>query len=125
MKYKEKYKKRSDLYKRFSNPELKCLDFSEEAIKELYVYESKGKGNANIHDRYIEYFLTGRKQNGYAVGKRNLDLTISMWKETASKPGWGFLLEELAKEYDIDFLKSVFSEKKYIEFLDSIIQETL
>lgn len=44
-----------------------CLDFSDEALVELYNYESYG-GQIS-------------PKNGFAVGKKWLNLNVSMWKE--------------------------------------------
>ena len=33
----------------------------------------------------MEYINTGKKYNGYFVGKRWVDLTVSMWKEDIEK----------------------------------------
>lgn len=57
----------SNLYKVFANDYLDELDFSEDALYEMYVYESTGGKCCNT--------------NGYYHGKRLLNLTVSMWKE--------------------------------------------
>jgi hypothetical protein len=112
------YRNRAELYKRFVNPKSESFDFSEESLKELFDYESRGVGNCDVYDRYTEFLLTGKKQNGYAIGKRFLDITISMWKEDSNEVGWGNLLESLAEEFDIDWLKSIFKYEHHQKFLE-------
>ena len=48
-----------------------CCDFSEEMMLELYYSESYGD---KVSDN-----------NGYYIGKRYLNLTVSMWKEDIEK----------------------------------------
>ena len=58
----------SELYRMFGHPEeFKSLDFSDEALIELYNYESYGGTCSN--------------KNGFAHGKRMLNLNVSMWRE--------------------------------------------
>jgi hypothetical protein len=61
----------SEVYKMFANDWIDCLDFSDEALLELYNYESYG-GNISPN-------------NGFAVGKKWLNLNVSMWKEDIAK----------------------------------------
>lgn len=44
------------------------MDFSDEALYDLYDYASQGIG-------------TVKPDNGYAVGKKMMDVTITMWRE--------------------------------------------
>jgi len=57
----------SELYKHFSR-DWNNLDYSEESLIELYEQESFGKG-------------TCKPNNGYDVGKKWLNVNVSMWKE--------------------------------------------
>jgi hypothetical protein len=61
----------SEVYRMFANDWKDCLDFSDEALLELYNYESYG-GKIS-------------PSNGFAVGKKWLNLNVSMWKEDIEK----------------------------------------
>lgn len=70
----QKWKNKSEIYRWFaeeSYPYL-TLDFSEEAMKEQYESETYG---TKIH----------RMDNGFHVGKRLLDLTITSWSEDCNQ----------------------------------------
>jgi hypothetical protein len=41
-----------------------------------------------------------------------------MWKEDSNEVGWGNLLESLAEEFDIDWLKSIFKYEHHQKFLE-------
>ena len=66
----------SEVYKMFANDWKDCLDFSDESLVELYNYESYGG--------------TISPKNGFAVGKKWLNLNVSMWKKDITQ---GFLLK--------------------------------
>ena len=51
------------------------LDWSDDALYDLYTFESTGKGSI-------------KPNNGYAYGKRTIDITIAMWKEDLNKTLW-------------------------------------
>ena len=55
------------LYVHFSKDWIECLDYSEDSMLELYYSESYGD---DVSDN-----------NGYYIGKKYLNLTVSMWKE--------------------------------------------
>lgn len=57
----------AELYKMFANDWKHVLDFSDEAMIELFNAESYGTSVSN--------------NNGYAHGKKWLNLNVSMWKE--------------------------------------------
>jgi hypothetical protein len=57
----------SELYKRFGEPWKHILSFDDEALLSLYNHESYGTS------------LSPR--NGYAVGKQQLNLQVTAWKE--------------------------------------------
>lgn len=57
----------SEVYEVFANDWKDCCDFSDEALIELYNYESYG---GRVSPR-----------NGYHVGKKWLNVTVAMWKE--------------------------------------------
>lgn len=102
-----KYLRMTELYRSFTDPE-NDLDFSDKALKEMYDYESKGIGKLDIYTQHNEYLLTGKKVNGFFVGKRWLDITVKMWLEDVKKPGWFFYIEELYKEFPDWFLNKIF-----------------
>jgi len=52
------------IYKIFAEP-WDC-DFSQQAMEEMFLFESKGIGDINI----TGFNATGKKPNGYAVGKK-------------------------------------------------------
>ena len=63
-----KFLRMAELYKTFANDWQDCLDFSDEMLVELYNYESYG--GSRCHPK-----------NGFAHGKKWLNLSVSMWKE--------------------------------------------
>ena len=62
----------SELYFLFAQDWKDCLDFSDESLLELYNYESYGTG-------------TPKPNNGFAHGKKWLNVNVAMWKEDISK----------------------------------------
>lgn len=56
------------LYELFAQDWRDCLDFSDDSLFDLYLFESQGKG-------------TIKPDNGYAHGKKWLNVNIAMWKE--------------------------------------------
>ena len=120
----KKYKKTLALYKIFSDPR---MDFSNEAALAMFEFDSFGKGN--LLDTNI---FTEKKTNGYAYGKRIMDITISMWFETLSNPGWGNLLAELYADSQFPhwwldkIFKNFFREKEQthgVEWINKILKE--
>jgi hypothetical protein len=88
------FKKIIPLYKYFGQ-DYSGLDWSEDALLELYFYESTGKGNL-------------KPDNGYAHGKKMMNITISMWKEDLDKY---ISLEELYEDSNFPhwWLDKIFS----------------
>ena len=78
----KKYRKMCEVYKIFAK-DYDC-DLSEEAMLEMYTFESTGKGSINING----FNTIGKKPNGYAVGKKWLNVTVAMWFESMDKYGW-------------------------------------
>lgn len=71
-----KWRKMQSLYRHFAS-DFVNLDFSEDAAREMYLWESQGLGNL-AHDAF------GRKNgrpNGYAVGKGWMNVQIASWRE--------------------------------------------
>lgn len=87
------YVKILGIYKLFTDVNHPNLDFSEQAKEEMYQAETFGKGCCNVDQLYLDYLLTGKKINGYAVGKRNMDITIKMWMEDLKRWGTLFLIQ--------------------------------
>ena len=87
-----------DVYEQFTEQDNSSLDFSDEALLEMYIYESTGNGN--VDSRHDEYLKTGRKVNGYAVGKKWMDVTFAMWKKEVDYYGWCFAIYQLMCFYD-------------------------
>ena len=94
MKVSKKYKRMADMYRYFSR-DFQNLDYSAEALEEMYHYESMGGPSPD--DR-----------NGYLIGKRYMDVNIAMWKEDIEK---GLL-----------FKSELYADPAYPEwFLDKIL----
>ncbi len=103
----KKFIKMCDIYKKFAK-DWNC-DFSKEAMEEMYLYESKGIGSIDISG----FNITNKIPNGYAVGKKWLNVTVSMWLEDFRKKclkGRFFrevTIEELKLEYPLWWLKKI------------------
>jgi hypothetical protein len=86
MKISKSWLRMAEIYKIFGqDPFMTKLDFSEQAKQEMYEFESTGKGNISL-DMFSNSF------NGYAYGKKMLNITVAMWKEDIEK-GLLFLKE--------------------------------
>ena len=66
-----KFKRMAELYRMFANDWSHVLDFSDEAMVELYNHESYGQPI--------------RQNNGFMHGKKWLNLNVTMWKEDIEK----------------------------------------
>uniref|UniRef100_A0A6M3KGL3 Uncharacterized protein n=1 Tax=viral metagenome TaxID=1070528 RepID=A0A6M3KGL3_9ZZZZ len=108
----KQYKKIADIYKIFAQDENKeSLDFSPEALQKMFDYESNGDGNVNVESQHLEYLKTGKKVNGYSVGKKFMDITISSWIDTVKNPGWLAFMEELyCDEFPWWWLDKIFKD---------------
>jgi hypothetical protein len=83
----------AELYKRFAC-DYKAADFSEAAALAMYRHESTGSA------------LPDPRTNGYALGKKWMDVTVAGWKEEI--PQMGLLVSELqADGYPDWFLERV------------------
>ena len=108
------YNKTLEVYKIFAG-KAENMDFSEEAKEEMFKAETYGKGNCtNIDQVYLDYLTSGKKVNGYAVGKRWMDVTVAMWFEDLEKRGWFTLTNELYNDpiFPKWWIKKVF--KKFL-----------
>lgn len=117
-----------ELYKIFGK-EWDC-DWSEDAMVEMFEYESLGKGDLSI----TGFNVTGKKPNGYAVGKKWLNVNVSMWREEMlkSKHRRDYLTQELFNdpkyknhhEWLIDVLGLREAVNKLEQEIKNIIKET-
>lgn len=88
----QKFIQMSEVYKSFSDSH---MDFSQPMLEEMYVFESTGKGALS-------------ENNGYALGKRNINITVTDWKADLEN---GYL-----------FLHELYEDPKYPHwFLDSVL----
>jgi hypothetical protein len=75
MKISSKWLKMGKIFKFFGeDPFMTKLDFSEKSAQEMYEFESTGKGDISLN-------MFSNSFNGYAYGKKMLNLTVAMWKE--------------------------------------------
>jgi hypothetical protein len=88
----------SELYRHFGSSQ-GTMDFSDQSLLELYNHESYGTD------------LTDPGRNGFSVGKRYLNLQVTMWKEDIYK---GML-----------FKSELYEDENYPHWwLDSIFKDT-
>jgi hypothetical protein len=78
-----KWRRMADIYKRFAS-DYPAADFSEAAALAMYLHESTGAP------------LPDPRTNGYALGKKWMDVTVAGWKEEI--PQLGLLVSELQGE---------------------------
>ncbi len=93
-----KFKRMIVVYEYFAKDWKHCMDFSDQMKIELYNSESFGTQCS--------------ENNGYLLGKKWLNVTISMWKEDINK---GLLFkEELYNDPNLPewFLDSIFKQKE-------------
>lgn len=67
-----KYRKKALYYQHLAKNFCENLNYSQENLENCYLWESQGK--------QISF-----ENNGYAIGKRLLNLNINMWKEDIQK----------------------------------------
>lgn len=75
MKISKKYGAITEAYKFFANDFSGSADFSEQAKRDMYSYETFG---APVRKYNIMY---NGQYNGYAIGKHWMDVTLAMWRE--------------------------------------------
>ena len=112
----KRFIKMCKIYKIFAEP-WDC-DFSQQAMEEMFLFESKGIGDINI----TGFNATGKKPNGYAVGKKWLNVQVKAWLrdcklfidgvEQEHYQGWGNVLKEIYadKKFPHWWLDEVFSK---------------
>ena len=76
----KKWRRMAEMYRRFAS-EYPAADFSDQAALAMYLHESTGTP------------LPDAKTNGYALGKKWMDVTVAAWKEEI--PQLGLLVTEL------------------------------
>ena len=79
----KKWRRMAEIYKRFAC-EYPTADFSEAAALAMYLHESTGAP------------LPDARTNGFALGKKWMDVTVAAWKEDI--PQCGLLVSELQAE---------------------------
>ena len=90
-----KFKRMAELYRHFSEPWKEVLDYSDEALLELFLSESYGGKTS--------------PKNGFGVGKSWLNVTVQMWLDDRSR---GHLV-----------LSEIYQDNKYPHWwLDSIFK---
>lgn len=95
----------SEIYKLFVSEE-ENLDFSEEAMFESYLYESRGIGDF----KQCLFSSSPKRPNGYIVGKHWMDVTVKMWNEDIKT---GILyVEELYGQFPNWWLDRVLPQKQ-------------
>lgn len=87
----------AEIYKKFVPSNIDCT-FSDKDARELFEFESTGKGDFKNSIFGVPPF------NGYMVGKHWMDITIGMWVEDK----WKYVdFDELYKEFPEWFLKKI------------------
>ena len=71
------------IYEYFGSKGSNILDWSEDALYSIYYFESIGRGSGDL-----------KPDNGYAYGKKLMDISISMWKEDLYVTLWPWELYE-------------------------------
>lgn len=103
----KKYRRMAELYKYFARNMSSKLDFSEEAEVSLFNHESYGTPLS--------------PNNGFAVGKRYLNLNVTMWREDLRR-GWLFKHElysdpELPHWWLDSVLSGLYNDSTYEQIL--------
>ena len=69
------------IYEFFARHWKDCLNFDDTALLELYEFESMGKGSIS-------------PDNGFAVGKKWMDVAVAQWREDMWRTLWPWELYE-------------------------------
>lgn len=77
------FEQKAELYRYFAK-DFNC-DLSDKCLNEMFEYESTGNGDCSIN-------VFNGKPNGYAVGKKWLDVMISMWRKDSKENEVNFCL---------------------------------
>lgn len=112
-----KYKKMCEVYRIFAK-NFDC-DLSDQAMLDMYNYESSGIGDINISG-----FNGIGKPNGYAVGKKWLNVQVSAWLNDFEENRLfaRMVLEELylKKEFPKWWLDSIFIIPEFENMIEDI-----
>lgn len=84
-----KFRKMCEIYRIFSR-NWDC-DISNKAMQEMFEFETYGRGSIEISG----FNTTGKRANGYAVGKKWLNVMVSEWIDEMEKYGWIDVIERL------------------------------
>lgn len=95
MKLTKRWKRMSELYRRFGKDFEHCCDFSYKSALEMFSHESTG---TPVHH-----------MNGFLIGKQWLNITVSMWREGLNSGN--LITEELEEDFPNWWLRSVFANK--------------
>ncbi len=87
----KKWRRIGGIYKQFAKDA--AADFSEAAAVAMYLHESTGAA------------LPDARTNGFALGKKWMDITVAGWKEEI--PQLGLSVAELREDYPDWFLERV------------------
>lgn len=101
-----RFKRMCEVYKIFAS-DWHC-DFSESAMLEMYEFETFGKGDIDL----TGFNTIGKKANGYAVGKKWLNVSVTGWLDNIEKFGWAYEISELNKDQEIPrwFIEDFFNK---------------
>lgn len=125
-----RWRKQAEVYKIFAQSFSTGLDLSESAAEEMFACESLGLGD-------LEIDCFAKTPNGYAVGKKWLNVTVAMWRrdiaqglllktELYADPAFNdvhWWLDKVLKDIEID--GGCFAQRgkyaQFIEFISSFI----
>lgn len=97
--------KMAALYRQFASDANADLDFSDEAARAMFDFESTGQGNLDA------VIFTKDTPNGYAVGKQRMNVTVASWREDIPR---GLLFpRELDTDFPAKWLRSVLGKWYY------------
>lgn len=113
-----KYKRMCEVYKIFSDS---YCDFSDQAMLDMYNHETFGIGDIDISG----FNTIGSKINGYAVGKKVLNITVAMWFEELNPRnnhycGW---FNTISRLYSDDKFPKWWLDEVFNKFLDCKVRE--
>lgn len=101
----QRFKRMCQIYKIFAEP-WEC-DLSKEAMQEMFEFESKGIGNIDISG----FNTTGEKPNGYAVGKKWLNVQVKAWLKDCE-----LFIDGVEQEHYrgwLNVLKEIYADPKF------------
>lgn len=111
----DKFKKMCEVYRLFAEPWAHVCDFSDKAMQEMFEFETFGRGRIEI----TGFNTMGIKSNGFAVGKKWVNVTVEMWLDNIQRFGLEYQAKELLKDREIpkwfirDFFRSFLKKQGY------------